>query len=253
MKSVPHKLDQTDYQRWISRADSQRMLALQATWLQNQISQLQGQHLMYHGLDLNRECLSTSPVRHKFRMGLPWQEGVIEADAWMNSSSWPFSNQSIDVVVLQHSLDFTRRPHQMIREASRVLADDGHLVIVGFNPWSWWGGLRALMPFATHIPWVANMIGIKRLTDWLALLGYTIRDTASLGHVWPLTFLPERVCLRADGVLAGGPMVMGSFYMLTAQKTTLSSFYQRPRNWGGTEPQIGWAAIRSSQKNGIEQ
>lgn len=253
MKSVPHKLDQTDYQGWISRVDAQRMLALQSSWLQDQISQLHGQHLLYYGLDSNTECLSTSPVRHKFRMGLPWQQGVIKADAWMNSRAWPLPDQSIDVVVLQHSLDFTRRPHQLIREATRVLTEDGHIVIIGFNPWSWWGSIRALLPFATHMPWVANIVGIKRLTDWLMLLGYTVRNTASMGHVWPLTFLPERFSLRADSVLAGGPQVMGSFYMIVAQKTTLRMKHLQSKKWGVIEPQLGWAtSMGSTPKNNVK-
>lgn len=256
MKSVPHKLDHADYQRWISRVDSQRMLALQSNWLQNQISQLHGQHLLYHGVDSSKECLATSPARHKFRMGLPWQQGVVEADAWMNSRAWPLPDQSVDVVVMQHSLDFTRRPHQMIREATRVLAEDGHMVIIGFNPWSWWGALRTLLPFATHMPWVANIVGMKRLRDWLILLGYTVRDITTTGHVWPLTFLPARFSLRTDSVLAGSPLVMGSFYMIVAQKTTLSMWHFQSKNWGVLEPQLGWAAnmgsrIKTKQKNTV--
>lgn len=254
MKSVPHKLDQTDYQRWISRVDTQRMLALQSSWLQNQISQLHGKHLLYHGLDSSRDCLSTSPVRHKFRLGLPWQQGVIQADAWMNSRAWPLPNQSVDVVILQHSLDFTRRPHQVIREATRVLSEDGYLVIIGFNRWSWWGGLRALLPFATHMPWVANMVGVKRLKDWLILLGYSVKDTAAMGHVWPLTSLPAKFSLRTDSVLAGGPLVMGSFYMIVAQKTTLNMRHSQARDLRVLEPQLGWAtnmgsSIEASQKS----
>ncbi len=249
MKSVPHKLDKSDYQRWLARADAKRMLTLQSTWIQNQIAHLHGKHLLYHGLDDNTDCLLSSPVKHKFRMGLPWQQGIIKADAWMNSRSWPLSDQSLDVVVLQHSLDFTSRPHQFIREASRVLSEDGHLVIIGFNPLSWWGGLRSLVPFATDIPWVANMVGIKRLNDWLLLLGYSVRDSASLGHVWPLTFLPARFALRADSVLAGGPLVMGSFYMVVAQKTTISMTHRQARSWSMVESQLGWATSVSHKHN----
>lgn len=253
MKSVPHKLDQTDYQNWISRVDAKRMLALQSSWLQDQISQIHGQHLLYHGLDSNNGCLSTSPVKHKVRIGLPWQQGVVKADVWMNSGSWPFPDQSVDVVVLQHSLDFTRRPHQLIREATRVLTEDGHIVIIGFNPWSWWGGIRALLPFATHMPWVANIVGINRLTDWLMLLGYTIRNTASMGHVWSLTFLPERFSLRTDSVLAGGLQVMGSFYMVVAQKTTLKMTRLQSKKWGVIESPLGWAtSMGSTQKNNVK-
>lgn len=253
MKSVPHKLDQDDYQRWLGTASAKRMLALQSSWLQNQIGHLNGHHLMYHGLDTDTECLIASPVRHKFRIGLPWQRGIIQADAWMKSSDWPLPDQSVDVVVMQHSLDFTRRPHQMIREASRVLVPNGHIVIIGFNPWGWWGWLRRLQPFASHMPWVANMVSMRRLKDWLALLDFSVRDSATLGHLWPISLLPERFSLRVDGVLAGSPMAMGNFYMIVAQKTTLGMTRLRSKPWSVIEPQLGWANTMTSEQQTKEQ
>jgi SAM-dependent methyltransferase len=159
----------------------------------------------------------------------------------MTSSDWPLPDQSIDLVVMQHSLDFTRRPHQMIREASRVLVPNGNIVIIGFNPFSWWGGVRTLMPFASHMPWVANMVGMRRLKDWLTLLGFSVSDSATLGHLWPVTLFPQRFSLRVDSVMAGGPALMGNFYMLVAQKTTLGTTELRSKRWPIMEPQLGWA------------
>ncbi len=249
MQSVPHKLDQQDYQRWLASDSAQRMLTLQSSWIQNQIVSFKGQHLLYHGLDKETDCLSTSPVNHCFRMGLPWQKNVIAADAWMSSSHWPLPDHCVDVVVMQHSLDFTRRPHQMIREASRVLAPDGHIVIIGFNPWSWWGVMRKLMPFASDMPWVANMVSMSRLKDWLILLDYSIRDEATLGHLWPITLFPQRFSQRFDSVLAGGPFLMGNFYMITAQKTQLGMTALRSKRWQIIEPQLGWAKTMTSNRH----
>jgi SAM-dependent methyltransferase len=248
MRSVPHKQDPEDYKRWLSTVSAQRMLALQSAWLQNQIGHLNGHHLMYHGLDTNMECLSSSPIKHKFRMALPWQQDVIDADAWMTSNDWPLPDQSIDMVVMQHSLDFTRRPHQMIREASRVLVPDGNIVIIGFNPWSWWGGVRAIMPFASRMPWVANMVSMRRLKDWLTLLGFTISDSVTLGHLWPITLLPQRFSLRVDSVLAGTPALMGNFYMIVAHKTTLGVTPLRSERWTMIGPQLGWANIMTNNR-----
>ena len=194
---------------------------------------------MFQGLDPDLELLSTSPAKHAFRMALPWQEGIA-TDAWMTSSDWPLPDQSIDVVVMQHSLDFTRRPHEMIREAARTIAPSGYLVIIGFNPWSWWGGVQKMMPFSTDMPWVANAVSMKRLQDWLLLLEFTIQGTETLGHLWPITLFPERGSQRVDSVLAG-PIGMGNFYMVTAQKTVLGMTDLRSRRWPIIEPQLGWA------------
>ncbi len=240
MNSVPHTLDSRDYKDWLNAPSAQRMLSLQSIWLQNELARFPGEHLMFHGLDPEPNFLAASSIRHSFRMGVPWQQGVISANAWMTSSDWPLADQSIDLVVMQHSLDFTRRPHQMIREAARVLAPSGHIVIIGFNPLSWWGAVQKLMPFASEMPWVANSVGMKRLNDWLTLLDFTMQSSESLGHLWPITLFPERFSQRVDSVLAG-PSAMGNFYMVVAQKTMVGMTTIRSKRWPIIEPRLGWA------------
>ena len=56
----------------------------------------------------------------------------------------PLDTKSTDVVILPHTLDFCDDPHQVLREVSRVLRPEGHVVILGFNPMSMWG-LRRLV------------------------------------------------------------------------------------------------------------
>ena len=51
----------------------------------------------------------------------------------------PFPSDSIDLVVLPHSLEFAPDPHLMLREVERVLRPEGRIVITGFNPASLWG------------------------------------------------------------------------------------------------------------------
>lgn len=246
MSSVPHKLDNHDYMRWLKTRSAQRMLSLQSAWLQAQLGRFSGAHLMFQGLDPELDLLSASRIKHAFRMALPWQEGIT-TDAWMTSNDWPLADQSIDLVVMQHSLDFTRRPHQMIREAARTIVPGGYLVIIGFNPWSWWGGVQKMMPFSTDMPWVANAVSMKRLQDWLLLLDFSIHSAETLGHLWPITLFPERISQRIDSVLAG-PVGMGNFYMVVAQKTVAGMTRIRSEQWPILKPQLGWAKNMTKTK-----
>jgi SAM-dependent methyltransferase len=246
MNSVPHKLDNQDYKRWLKTDSARRLLSLQSAWLQTKLRRFSGAHLMFHGLDPKIDLLSTSPIKHAFRMALPWQAGIT-TDAWMISSDWPLADQSIDLVVMQHSLDFTRQPQQMIREAARTIVPSGYLIIIGFNPWSWWGGVQKTLPFSINMPWVANAVSMKRLQDWLLLLDFSIQGTETLGHLWPITLFPERVSQRIDGVLAGS-LGMGNFYMVIAQKTTLGMTSLRSKPWSILEPQFGWAKNMGKSK-----
>ncbi len=86
----------------------------------------------------------------------------------------PLESQSIDLLVLPHVLEFSAQPHAILREAERVLMPEGSIVISGFNPLSLWGAARALGWERDHYPWRGRFIGLLRLKDWLALLGFEL-------------------------------------------------------------------------------
>lgn len=247
MSAVPHKLDGQDYERWLHSESGQRLLELQSSWLQHKMSRFFGGHMLYQGIATEVGFMNESGVKHAFRMGLPWQRGVIDAAAWMDSSHWPLADHCLDAMIMQHSLDFTHRPHQMIREAARVIAPSGHIVLIGFNPFSLWGAVQKLLPFSSTMPWVANTVSALRLKDWLALLGFTIHSHETMGYLGPVTLLPRRFCQRVDAVTAGGPVMMGNYYMIIAQKTVAGMTSVHSRRWALPNAQIGWASSISGQ------
>jgi SAM-dependent methyltransferase len=86
----------------------------------------------------------------------------------------PLASQSIDLLALPHVLEFCARPHAILREAERVLMPEGSVVISGFNPLSLWGAARALGWERRRYPGCGRFIGLLRLKDWLALLGFEL-------------------------------------------------------------------------------
>ena len=94
----------------------------------------------------------------------------------------PIASDSVDVVVLAHCLSGARNPHEVLREAYRILRPEGQLIMTGFNLWSLWGlyamlvGLAKRLPVPAGLfkglPWVNRFISMTRLQDWLALLGF---------------------------------------------------------------------------------
>lgn len=83
------------------------------------------------------------------------------------------ASDSVDAVVLPHTLELDAQPHQVLREAARILVGEGSLVVVGFNPWSFWG-LRRRFSNKRFPPGVHDFISERRLSDWLALLGFEV-------------------------------------------------------------------------------
>lgn len=117
------------------------------------------------GLDFLRE----SRVPHKVRAG-------IEPACSLRSEPvrLPLASQSVDVLALPHVLEFSAGPHAILREAERVLIPEGSIVISGFNPLSLWGAARTLGWERDQFPWRGKFIGLLRLKDWLALLGFEL-------------------------------------------------------------------------------
>jgi SAM-dependent methyltransferase len=96
----------------------------------------------------------------------------------------PLASNSVDLVVLPHVLEFNHDPHQILREAERVLMPEGQIVIAGFNPLSLWGLKRRLSLSRADYPWCGEFLGLLRLRDWLKLLGFELNG-GRLGRYAP--------------------------------------------------------------------
>lgn len=51
----------------------------------------------------------------------------------------PFESESIDLVVMPHSLEVSEDPHALLREIYRILIPGGRIILTGFNLMSLWG------------------------------------------------------------------------------------------------------------------
>jgi SAM-dependent methyltransferase len=117
------------------------------------------------GLDFLRESRIPLKVRAGLEQGCGLRSDPVQL---------PLASQSIDLLALPHVLEFCARPHAILREAERVLMPEGSVVISGFNPLSLWGAARALGWERRRYPGCGRYIGLLRLKDWLALLGFEL-------------------------------------------------------------------------------
>src|SRR5258706_13674311 len=86
----------------------------------------------------------------------------------------PLASQSVDLVALPHVLESHPNPHEVLREAERVLMPEGQVVISGFNTASLWRARQLFTWRARDVPWDARFIGLLRLRDWLRVLGFEL-------------------------------------------------------------------------------
>ncbi len=108
-----------------------------------------------------------------------------DADVVSSPAALPIAGDSIDLFVLSHTLDFTEKPHQILREVERCLVPEGYVVIVGFNPYSFYGVWRMFLSRKKVAPWNANFYSVKRLRDWSSLLGFDEVELHFTGHLPP--------------------------------------------------------------------
>jgi SAM-dependent methyltransferase len=133
----------------------------------------------------------------------------------------PFASQSIDLVVMPHVLEFAEEPHQVLREADRILVPEGQLIITGFNPASLWGLRHSISRLGVrpYLPRDGMLIALPRIKDWLKLLSFEV-SRGRFGCYAPW--------VRSEGWLSRWSFlekagdrwwpVLGSVYALTAVK-----------------------------------
>ena len=97
---------------------------------------------------------------------------VHAADIHADVTALPIAGGSMKAVLFFHTLDFCSDPHRALREADRVLTDDGQLIIVGFNPWSAFGARHALSAWRRREPWNGRFYSRGRVGEWLSVLDY---------------------------------------------------------------------------------
>lgn len=80
---------------------------------------------------------------------------------------------SVDVLLLPHTLEFVDDPHELLREAGRVLTGEGELIVLGFEPLGSWS-LRHALTRGGYPPGLRRTLSGRRLTDWLRLVGFEV-------------------------------------------------------------------------------
>ncbi len=135
----------------------------------------------------------------------------------------PIASDSMDLVYLAHCLALGKNPHEVLREAFRVLKPQGHLIISHFNPWSAWGLWRFLRRPFRPVAWDARFIALSRLEDWLSLLSFELVQSHRFFFRPPIT--DPKFLVRLDFLETIGSRLYplwGGGIILWAKKSVLT-------------------------------
>ncbi|MBT7307198.1 MAG: methyltransferase domain-containing protein [Gammaproteobacteria bacterium] len=166
-------------QRWLSSSAGQLLLQQEHSWNGELLKRLYGVHLMQLGLAKENYIEQATGMHHTFVMDLDAHEEQSWAVVEGHESALPIATESLSAVILPHVLEFSSDPHQLLREVTRVLTEDGSVVIYGFSPW---GALN----LGRRIP-SGRYLSAGKVSEWLALLGYELvqqQQLPLLGWSW---------------------------------------------------------------------
>ena len=174
-----------DLLSWYAGPPGQLIATIERQLVARYLPDLFGFHIVQLGCHHVDDLLEASRITHQVRIDLGQ---TLNPSAHMHciEDALPLAPSSIDVLVLPHVLEFALDAHRVLREAERVLIGEGHLVVLGFNPWSWFGLRSLLTRWQGQMPWRGHFIGAARVKDWLQLLGFDILHLARAAYRPPL-------------------------------------------------------------------
>lgn len=167
------------------------------------------------------------------RFPSPNSSATMGPDVWLDSRAWPWQADSLDLVVLPHTLERSADPHACLREVERVLIPEGQVLITGLNPMSLWGwppqleGSRRVGGAS-----VQSLIAYRRLRDWLRLLGFEVQVSRFWG--WTPALSSEGWLQRLGWMDRAGERwwpILGGVYLLMATKRVPGGHWLPARQW----------------------
>jgi len=206
---------------WYQRPLGRLLAEAELSALEAELPTLFGYHLLVLDPPWEHCHLENSRIPHHVIQSV---EPMAQQQAGLggHTEDWPIMSDTIDTIVLPHTLEITGDPHQVLREADRSLIPDGHLVIIGFNPRSLWGMRRVLTRKRQQMPWDTQFLSMNRIKDWLRLLGFDTLHAHYLFQRPPIqnVRLLEKLRLTGAAGCYGRKYLSGS-YILVARKRTV--------------------------------
>jgi Methylase involved in ubiquinone/menaquinone biosynthesis len=193
----------------------------------------------YYALQIGRaggSVLTASRIQQQWILDLEGPANLVS-----ECDQLPFTDNQFDVIALPHTLETEALPHEVLREAWRVLRPEGHLLMSGFNPYSFFG-LKRYLSRDAHPPWQHEFISLARAKDWLTLLGFDLAAVRLTCYALP--FGRARTLARLARLERAGELYwpfLGSVYAIRAVKRVAGVRLLKPA-WARSQRRAAAAA-----------
>lgn len=219
-------------ENWFATPLGQQLLAAERQILSRELSCMFGYHLMQLSINRGIRLFDDSRINHCFALGVGCPGTQSQVGAYSALDALPLENESVDVTILHHVLEFSSNPHHVLKEASRVTIPRGYIIVFGFNPISPMGMVKPFAQLVSKSPiWKRNSLYQSRVSDWLQFLDCnTLRRQVGL-YNFPLQ--NKRYLDYSNSInhwMQARSLPFGNFYCIVARKDRASMRPIRP-NW----------------------
>jgi SAM-dependent methyltransferase len=135
----------------------------------------QGRHTLFCGSSEYKKLFQKNKSGTFFSI----DEDVLISSANL-SKNLPFEDNSHDVIVLSHGLEYTENPYLLMREIDRIATDDATIVVIGFNKFSLWSLIKI---FSSKPPWNINFLSPYIIKEWFKILEYKTNYQKTFGFI----------------------------------------------------------------------
>lgn len=161
---------QADFARWFEDTDAGRYTALrECAFFEHALLSLRADYVVQYGmadwlLYPNRICVGK--------------------DVFMGISATAWAKESLDLLLMPHTLECCNSPQLALAEAYRALKNEGRLVLTGFNPHSLWRFNDRLN--GEDLPDKSNCLALPQLKRYLKTQGFAIEQGRFLVYTPPV-------------------------------------------------------------------
>lgn len=230
----------TTQYNWLNSPLGRYLLAREQAIYDEHVADIFGYNALQIGL-LEMDLLQQSRIAKRLHVDIAAGEVRCE------SEYLPFASSSIDLLCLPHVLEFSLNQHQTLREVERVLVPEGHLILTGYNPMSAWG-IRRWFSKKQNYPWCGATLSLRRIKDWLALLGLEFVTGGTQAFVLPINddkWIARQQCIEHIATRWNPPI--GGIYFIVAKKRVVNMHLIKP-NWKNSLVKSALVATQQKSK-----
>jgi len=216
------------FERWFQTPLGRALLADQRRMLDRKLERFTGARQLQVGISHRLPLATGTDFAQKIIVAPRWYPHIPDGVAICDADELPFPCDSMDLVLLHHTADFSQYPHEVLREAARVLRGEGTIALIGFNPLSLWGVRKYLLRHHEG-PWGGRFLLCNRMEDWLRLLGFSVEVSVTRFFRLPI----QRSGRKGHNHPGPGPadsrfLPGGAYYCILAKKRVYAGIPRRP-------------------------